>query len=176
MDGSQPAGISRVAVRLQPFWAQRPAMWFAQAEAQFSLAGISCERTKFQYIIAQLGQRYAAEVEDIITSPLAGPILQAENRAAETADPLKGAARSSDSHAPGDGRSQAITVPEAPQKPLAGLIPENRLDQPASRERAGHSRLPSGGRAGRRGLLTASSRRFPLPRSRALANQQTTSF
>jgi hypothetical protein len=56
-------------VRLPPFWAERPAMWFAQAEAQFSLAGISNERTKFHYVISQLDQRYAAEAEDIITSP-----------------------------------------------------------------------------------------------------------
>jgi hypothetical protein len=62
-DGTQPAEISRM------FWAQRAAMWFAQAEAQFSLAGISNERTKFNYVISQLDQRYAAEVEDMITSP-----------------------------------------------------------------------------------------------------------
>jgi hypothetical protein len=62
MDGSQPAEISRVAVRLPPFW-------FARAEAQFSLAGISSERTKFHYVISQLDQRYIAEVEDTITSP-----------------------------------------------------------------------------------------------------------
>jgi hypothetical protein len=68
-DGTQPAEISRVAVRLPPFRAERPAVWFAQAKAEFSLAGISSERTKFQYVISQLDQRYAAEVEDIITSP-----------------------------------------------------------------------------------------------------------
>jgi hypothetical protein len=68
MDGTQPEEISKVAVRLPPFWAERPAMWFAQAEVQFSLSGISSERTKFQYVISQLDQRYAAEVEDIITS------------------------------------------------------------------------------------------------------------
>jgi hypothetical protein len=45
-------------------------VWFAQAEAQFSLAGISSERTKFHYVISQLDQRYAAEVENVITSPL----------------------------------------------------------------------------------------------------------
>jgi hypothetical protein len=44
-------------------------VWFAQAEAQFSLAGISSERAKFHCVISQLNQRYAAEVEDIITSP-----------------------------------------------------------------------------------------------------------
>jgi hypothetical protein len=68
-DSSVPAGIFRVAVRLLPFWAERPAVWFAQAEAQFTLAGISSEQTKFCYVISQLDQRYAAEVEDIIISP-----------------------------------------------------------------------------------------------------------
>jgi hypothetical protein len=68
-DGTQPAEISRVAVRLPPFWAERPAVWFAQAEAQFSLAGISSGRRKFNYVTSQLDQRSAAEVEDIITSP-----------------------------------------------------------------------------------------------------------
>jgi hypothetical protein len=52
MDETKHEEISRVAVRLPPFWAER----FAQAEAQFSLAGISSERTKFHYVIAQLDQ------------------------------------------------------------------------------------------------------------------------
>jgi hypothetical protein len=69
MDDTQPAEISRVPVLLPPFWAEWPAVWLAQAEAQFSLAGISSERTKFHYVISQLDQRYAAEVKDIITSP-----------------------------------------------------------------------------------------------------------
>jgi hypothetical protein len=69
MDVSQHTEKSRMAVRLPPFWAERPAVWFAQAEAQFSLAGISSERTKFHYVISQLDQGYAADVEDIITSP-----------------------------------------------------------------------------------------------------------
>jgi hypothetical protein len=63
-----PAEVSRVAVRLPPFWAERPAVCFAQAEAQFSLAGISSEKTKFFHVISQLDHRYAAEVEDLITS------------------------------------------------------------------------------------------------------------
>jgi hypothetical protein len=68
--GSLPAGeVSQVAVRLSPFWVERPAVWFAQAEAQFSLAGISSEKTKFFHVISQLDHQYAAEVEDIISSP-----------------------------------------------------------------------------------------------------------
>jgi hypothetical protein len=60
-DGSPPAEISRVAVRA--------AVWFVQADAQFTLVGISSEKTKFCYVILQLDHRYATEVEDIITSP-----------------------------------------------------------------------------------------------------------
>jgi hypothetical protein len=44
-------------------------MWFAQAEAQFSLASITSEKTTFFYVISQLDHRYATEVEDIITYP-----------------------------------------------------------------------------------------------------------
>jgi hypothetical protein len=58
-----------MAVQLLPFWAERPAVWFTQVEAQFVLGGISNESTKFHHIISQLDHRYAAEVEDIITSP-----------------------------------------------------------------------------------------------------------
>jgi hypothetical protein len=49
-DSLQPTEISRVALRLPPFWAEWPAVWFAQAEAQLSLAGITSETTKFFYV------------------------------------------------------------------------------------------------------------------------------
>jgi hypothetical protein len=66
---SPSAEVSQVAVQLPPFWAERPAVWFTQAEAQFFLAGIISETTEFYHVISQLDQRYAAELEDIITSP-----------------------------------------------------------------------------------------------------------
>jgi hypothetical protein len=68
-DNTPPAEVSRVAVRLPPFWTEQPAVWFAQAEAQFFFAGINCERTKFCYVISQLDHHSASKVEDIITSP-----------------------------------------------------------------------------------------------------------
>src|SRR5215468_2238762 len=68
-DDSLGATLYRVAVRLPPFWPDRPALWFAQAEAQFDLAGITRQRTKFNYVVSQLHQQHAAEVEDIITTP-----------------------------------------------------------------------------------------------------------
>jgi hypothetical protein len=68
-ESSPPAEISRVAVRLSLFWAEWPAVWFVQTEEQFTLAGISGERTKFCYVISHLDHRYTAEVKDILTSP-----------------------------------------------------------------------------------------------------------
>jgi hypothetical protein len=68
-DSSPPAEIFRVAMRLPPFWDERPALWFALAEAQFTVAGISSEKTKSYYVISQLDHRKATEVEVIITSP-----------------------------------------------------------------------------------------------------------
>jgi hypothetical protein len=67
-------------MQLRPFWAERPAVWFAQAEAKFTLAGISSE-IKFCHVISQLDRRYAREVEDIITSaPDQHPYTQLRNR------------------------------------------------------------------------------------------------
>jgi hypothetical protein len=44
-------------MRFPLFWAERPAVWFAQAEAQFYLAGVSSEKTKFFHVISQLNHR-----------------------------------------------------------------------------------------------------------------------
>ena len=50
-------------------WPDRPAVWLAQAEAQFELAAITRQRTKFIYVVSQLNQQQDAELEDIITTP-----------------------------------------------------------------------------------------------------------
>ena len=67
----QPSSLDvcRVAVRLPPFWPDRPAIWFAQAESQFEWAAITRQRTKFNYIVSQLNQQQASKMQDIITAP-----------------------------------------------------------------------------------------------------------
>ncbi|GFY69274.1 uncharacterized protein TNIN_377731 [Trichonephila inaurata madagascariensis] len=65
----EPPQVYRVSRKLPPFWADKPAVWFAQAESQFALAHITSDATKFHYIVANLDSRYAAEVDDIITNP-----------------------------------------------------------------------------------------------------------
>lgn len=61
--------VSKVSVKVPPFYAEKPALWFAQVEAQFSVSGISADATKYNLVISQLDPRYAEEIEDILTSP-----------------------------------------------------------------------------------------------------------
>lgn len=58
-----------VSVKLPAFWADKPTVWFGQAEAQFELAGIKQDRTKYSHIVAMLDARVAGEVADIIEQP-----------------------------------------------------------------------------------------------------------
>jgi len=61
--------INRVGIRVPPFWPEKPAVRFAQLEGQFALSNITQDAKKFYYVISQLDNKYAAEVEDVITNP-----------------------------------------------------------------------------------------------------------
>ncbi|XP_049886613.1 uncharacterized protein LOC126381363 [Pectinophora gossypiella] len=61
--------VYRVGVRIPPFWAEDPLMWFSQIEYQFKLANISADETKFYYVSSNLEPQYAREVRDIISNP-----------------------------------------------------------------------------------------------------------
>lgn len=63
------SNIFKVGVRVPPFWAEEPEIWFAQVEGQFNVAGISSDVTKFNYVIGQLDNQYSREVKDIIINP-----------------------------------------------------------------------------------------------------------
>lgn len=63
------AAVSRVSIRVPPFWPNDPELWFAQLEGQFLIHQISNDNTKYGYVIGNLEARYAAEVKDIIVSP-----------------------------------------------------------------------------------------------------------
>jgi hypothetical protein len=60
--------VSGVAMRLPSFYAEEPEVSFASAETQFTLAGITEEKTKFYYVHIELDRRYAREVLTIVTS------------------------------------------------------------------------------------------------------------
>lgn len=66
---SASPAICRVAVKLPPLWPDRVAVWFAQAEAQFLLAGINTDETMYCHILSQIDHKIAAEIEDIVINP-----------------------------------------------------------------------------------------------------------
>jgi hypothetical protein len=121
---------------------------------QFTLAGISNEKIKFYHVISQLDLQYAADVEDIITSPpQQEPYTKLKTELVNRSYPLR------------DKRAhQLITLeemgdrkpsqPEAPQKSGTGqsrLLTAHSLDQPFTHQHPNHSRRYARGRAGRCG-------------------------
>ncbi|XP_004520883.1 uncharacterized protein LOC101453002 [Ceratitis capitata] len=71
-DSAMP--LQRVSIRCPAFNAERPALWFAQLEGQFHLAGIVDEITKYHYASSHLDAKAAAEVEDLLLNvPTAMP-------------------------------------------------------------------------------------------------------
>lgn len=58
-----------VAIKLPDFWKSDPAMWFAQAEAQFVLAGVTRDATKFYHIIAKVDQSVLCHISDLVANP-----------------------------------------------------------------------------------------------------------
>uniref|UniRef100_A0A6M2DQP9 DUF7041 domain-containing protein n=1 Tax=Xenopsylla cheopis TaxID=163159 RepID=A0A6M2DQP9_XENCH len=66
---SDDIGIISRTPHLPPFWNDKPALWFAAVEAQFSKYKITSESTKYDYIISVLNSDTASEIEDIIINP-----------------------------------------------------------------------------------------------------------
>ncbi|XP_055522927.1 uncharacterized protein LOC129717106 [Wyeomyia smithii] len=58
-----------VAIKLPDFWKTDPAMWFAQAEAQFHLAKIVNNETKFYHIVAKVDQSVICHISDLVAAP-----------------------------------------------------------------------------------------------------------
>ncbi|XP_055950353.1 uncharacterized protein LOC129984489 [Argiope bruennichi] len=63
------ATVSRVGVKLPPFWKANPALWFVQLEAQFALAGITADDTKFNHVVSAVDSDILNCVSDIILKP-----------------------------------------------------------------------------------------------------------
>ena len=61
--------VTGASIQVPTFWPQKTTLWFRLLEAQFVIARITKDETKYGYVVSQLGQKYAEEVEDIICNP-----------------------------------------------------------------------------------------------------------
>lgn len=76
----QATEVNKVSVQLPSFWKQNSSLWFAQAEAQFSIANITSESTKYSYVVSKLDEHFAHEVQDILTNtPVHNPYTTLKN-------------------------------------------------------------------------------------------------
>ncbi|XP_068626212.1 uncharacterized protein [Battus philenor] len=69
--GSGEHVLNRVAVKVPPFYAAKPKLWFATLESQFVLANITSDATKYHHAVSQLEPQYAEIVENIVEGPAA---------------------------------------------------------------------------------------------------------
>ena len=67
-DDNNAAQNNAVGLKLPTFWAHQPRVWFAQAEAQFTLRAITVDSTKYSYLIAALPEDVATRALDYIES------------------------------------------------------------------------------------------------------------
>lgn len=61
--------IAHVAVKPPPFWKSNPTLWFVRLEANFNLANITSELTKFNHVVASIDADVLTSVSDIIVNP-----------------------------------------------------------------------------------------------------------
>ncbi len=61
-----PSNHTGGQVRLPTFWAQAPAMWFAQAECLFQLQGVTCQVKKYCYVVTSLTHESMRRVSDLV--------------------------------------------------------------------------------------------------------------
>ncbi|CAN8022129.1 unnamed protein product, partial [Ixodes persulcatus] len=69
LPATSAATVGAYAVRLPPFWAHHPEVWFLQVEGSFQLANITSEEVRFSHAQASLPCEVALEVYDILARP-----------------------------------------------------------------------------------------------------------
>ncbi|GFR07885.1 uncharacterized protein TNCT_222271 [Trichonephila clavata] len=66
---AESSEINRVAVKLPPFWRNKPNLWFFQLEAQFDVANITQDQTKYNIVLSALDEHILDFIEDILSNP-----------------------------------------------------------------------------------------------------------
>lgn len=66
VDGGQ---VNRVSIKPPPFWKVDPKVWFLQLEAQFQIANITADLTKFNYVVSAIDSEVLSQVMDVLNAP-----------------------------------------------------------------------------------------------------------
>jgi len=61
--------ITKIAVRIPPFWPEEPELWFTQLEGQFTLCGINDDEARYAHVLSKIEPMQAREIKDVITRP-----------------------------------------------------------------------------------------------------------
>lgn len=72
--------VHAVSLKLPTFWPDEPDIWFAQAESQFAIRGITADATKFHYVVSALDGQTARRVGDLLRTPSADPYTDLKKR------------------------------------------------------------------------------------------------
>ena len=62
------AVVSKVNVKIPPFWKTHPELWFRQVESQFFTANIRTDKAKFHTVVAAIESEILMQVSDIIVN------------------------------------------------------------------------------------------------------------
>lgn len=65
----EPTMQLSAALKIPPFWSNRPNLWFLQVETQFRLKGITASQTKYDYLISSLPPESMEIVADFLLNP-----------------------------------------------------------------------------------------------------------
>lgn len=66
---SNNAQVAKLGVKLPPLWKANIKLWFAQAESNFELSGITVDATKYNNIVAAIDPETLSAVSDILLNP-----------------------------------------------------------------------------------------------------------
>lgn len=73
--------VERVSVKVPPFWKADPRLWFIQLEAQFDLASITTDSTRYNYVLSAIDTDILTQVTDfLINTPPNNKYIGIKNR------------------------------------------------------------------------------------------------
>lgn len=62
-------GLNRVSIKFPPFWKSDPELWFMQIEAQFQIAKVTTDETKFFHVVGSVDSQVLTQVADLVKTP-----------------------------------------------------------------------------------------------------------